>query len=119
MRVEQLAAGQRLGHRVDREVAGGEVGVEVVVAQPHDVDVPGVAAPDHAPGAERVGERERRAARHAGDRARRRLGVAGQRDVEVGRLAAEQAVAHRAAHDPRRLAAQPLARGLERVAHET
>ena len=38
--VDQLAAGERLGHRVDREVAGGEVGREVAVAQRHEVDVP-------------------------------------------------------------------------------
>ena len=44
VRVDQLAAAERLGHRVDREVALGEVGVDVVVAQRHEVDVPRVLA---------------------------------------------------------------------------
>ena len=42
VRVEQLAARERLGHRVDREVARGEVGADVAVAQRDEVDVPGV-----------------------------------------------------------------------------
>ena len=100
VRVEQLAAGQRLGHRVDGEVAGGEVGRDVAVAQHHEVDVPGVAAPDDAPGAERAGQLERGAAGRARERARGIRGVGGQREVEVGRRPAEQAVAHRAADDP-------------------
>ena len=58
---------------------------------------------DHAPGAERAA----RAANAApADRARepraRPRGVAGDRDVEVVGLAAEQPVAHRAADQPRR-----------------
>ena len=43
VRVDQLAAAERLGHRVDGEVARGEVGEDVVVAQRHEVDVPRVA----------------------------------------------------------------------------
>ena len=78
-----------------------------------------VAAADHAPGAERAGQLERGAAAGARDRPRGGLRVAGERDVEVGGVAAEQAVADRAADDPGRLVAEALARGLEPVAHPT
>jgi hypothetical protein len=99
--IQQLPAGERLGHRVDREVAGGEVGVDVAVAQHHEVDVPCVPRPDDAPGAELAGQPERRAAGLARERAGGVLWVVGERHVEVGRAAAEQPVAHGAADDPR------------------
>ena len=114
VRVEQVAAGQRLRHRVDGEIARGEVGADVVVAQHDEVDVPGAAVADHAPGAERAGEPERRAAGRARERARRRLGVLRHGEVEVGRRAAEQAVADRAADDPGGAPGEDLARGVER-----
>ena len=117
VRVEQLAAAERLRHRVDGEVARGEVGGEVVVAQADEVDVPGVAARDHAPGAECAGQHERGAGARAGHRARGRLRVAGEGDVEIGGVAAEQPVAHRAADDPGLRLADARACGLERVAH--
>ena len=114
VRVEQLAARERLGHRVEREVARREVGFDVAVAQRHEVDVPGVAGADDAPRAERARQLEaaRRRSR-ARARARRRRVVA-DREVEVGRRAAEQPVAHGAADDPRLAAGEDLARGLER-----
>ena len=101
VRVEQLPAVQRLGHGVDREVARREVGVDVAVAQPDEVDVPAVARPDHAPGAELAGQPEGGAAGRARQRAGLLLRVLGQRHVEVDRVAAEQPVAHGAADDPR------------------
>ena len=118
VRVDEVAAAQRLGHRVDGEVACGEVDLEVVVAQAHDVDVPAVAAPDDPPGAEGAGQLERRRVPGARDRPRRPRGIAGQRDVEVGGGAPEQAVAHRAADDPGRLVADARAGGLQVVAHQ-
>ena len=45
------------------------------------------------------------------------LRVAGERDVEVGGRAPEQAVADGAADEPGRLAAEALARGLQPVGH--
>ena len=50
-------------------------------------------------------------------RARGLLGVAGHDDVQVGGVAAEQAVADRAADDPGRLVADAGTSGLERLAH--
>ena len=119
VRVQQLAAGQRLGHRVDGEVARGEVGHDVAVAQDHEVDVPGVTRADDAPGAERAGELERRAAGRTRERARGLPRVVRQREVEVGRGAAEQPVAHRAADDPRVAAGEDSAHVLERHGHRT
>ena len=116
VRVEQLAALQRLGHRVDREVALGEVGLDVVVAQRDQVDVPGVLGPDDAPGAERAAELERRPAGGLGQLAREPLRVAGDREVDVVGVAPEQLVAHGAADEPRVLAGQHLAREVERLA---
>ena len=76
----------------------------------HEVDVPGVARADDAPRAEVAGEPERRAAGRARERARRGLRVAGQRDVEVDGVPAEQAVAHGAADDPGALARRASSR---------
>ena len=77
--------------------------------------MPGVARPDDAPGAERAGELERRAAGVARDPPRRLARVAFERHVDVVDPAAEQPVAHRAADQPRLAAGQRLARRLERV----
>jgi hypothetical protein len=121
VRVEQLAAGQRLGHRVDREVARREVAGDVPVAQDHEVDVPIVLRADDAPGAERAGEAERGAACRASERARAVPGVVPQREVDVGRRAAEEAVAHSAADDPRVAAREHRAHRIhgDRAAHRT
>ena len=115
--IEQIAARQRLGHRVDREVARREVGLDVAVAQRDEVDVPAVAGADHAPGPEGAGELEGRAAGGAGDRLRRFARVALERDVDVVGGAAEQVVAHRAADQPRLAARERVAGGLERPGH--
>ena len=102
VRVEQLPAGERLGHGVDREVARGEVGADVAVRSGDEVDVPGVA-----PGRPRATRRTRPTAGRRRRRSRRataraaRLRVLRHGEVEVDRVAAEQPVAHRAADDPR------------------
>ena len=115
VRVEQLAAVERLGHRVDREVALAQVGLDPVLAQRDEVDVPGVARADDAPGAELAGEPERRAAGGAREGARGLARVALDRDVDVVGRAAEQPVADRAADEPRR-AARPAPRAPPRAA---
>ena len=115
VRIEQVAAGQRLGHGVDREVAGGEVGDDVALPEGDEVDVPGLAGPDDPPGAELVGQLERRAAGGARDRPRRLARVALERDVDVVGAAAEQPVAHGAADEPGLAAGERRARGVERL----
>ena len=114
--VDELAAGQRLGHRVDREVARAEVGLQRAALQRRDVDLPAAVAGDDAPGAELVGELERGAAGAPAQAARGAAHVAVDDDVEVGRRAPEQAIAQRAAHEPRALAGQRLAQGLDHSA---
>ena len=117
VRVEQLAAAQRLGHRVDREVARGEVGVDVVVAQGDEVDVPAVARADDAPGPEGAGELEGDAAGGPRDRPRGVARVAREREVDVVRRPPEQPVAHGAADEPGRTTRERLAGDLEGAAH--
>ena len=116
VRVDELAARQRLGHRVDREVARAEVGLQRAALQRGDVDLPAAVAGDHAPGAELVGELERGAAGAPAQAARGTAHVAVDDDVEVGRRAPQQAIAQRAAHEPRALAGQRLAQGLDHSA---
>jgi len=113
--VEQFAARERLGHRVDREVALRQVGEDVVVAQGHEVHVPRVVRADDAPRAEVVAEPERRPARGACEPPRVRPRVPGHRQVDVVRLAPEQLVAHGAADDPDVLAGQGGRDDLERI----
>ena len=109
---------QRLGHRVDGEVAGGEVGVERPALQRLQVDLPRLARPDDAPAAEHVGELERRAAGRPRDPARRGPGVALEHDVDVlvGAAPAEQPVADRAADDPGARVAERVADRLDHAA---
>jgi hypothetical protein len=116
VRVEQLAARQRLGHRVDREVARGEVGGEVAVAQRTRSTCQAWPRADDAPGPERAGERERVRAPRGATRRRRRAASPATRGR--GRVvAAEQPVAHRAADDPRPAGPQaPLATRSTRLA---
>ena len=117
MRVDQLAPLQRLRHRVDREVAGREVGGDVAVAQRHEVDVPVMPGADDPPGPERAGQLEGKAASRARDRLRRLLRVTLERDVDVVGGSAEQLVAHGAADEPRLAAGQHFAGGFERRPH--
>ncbi len=115
VRVHDLPARERLGHRVDGQVARGEVGRERRALERRDVDLPRLAGADHAPAAERVGQLERRPARRARDAPRGPARVVRDDEVDVllGVGAAEQAVAHRAADDPRALVAQRLADRLD------
>ena len=115
VRVEQLAAAQRLGHRVDGEVARREVGADVAVSQGDEVDVPAVAGADDAPGPEGAGELEATPARRARDRPRGLARVALEREVDVVGRPPEQPVADGAADEPRLPARERLARRLERL----
>jgi hypothetical protein len=117
VRVDQLAAGERLGHRVDGEVARREVRLQVAVAQRQQVDVPGVAWPDRPPAAELVRELERRPAGRLRDPPHPAARVALDRDVDVVGVAAEQAVPDRPADEPRGLAGQRLPCRVQRSAH--
>ena len=117
VRVHDLAAAERLGHRVDGEVARGQIGPQVAVAQREQVDVPGVARADRAPAAELVRELERGPAGGLRDPPRRAARVALEGEVDVVGVAPEQAVADGAADEPRRLPRERGARHLQRRAH--
>ena len=97
--IDELAAAQRLGHRVDRQVAGGQVGLQGAALQRRDVDLPAAVARDHAPGAELVGELERGAA-GAAARGCARRGARRRRRRRRGRASGGPA-AGRAARRPR------------------
>ena len=103
--IDELAAGQRLGHRVDREVARGEVGLERAALQRRDVDLPAAVAGDDAPGAELVGELERGAA-GAAARGCARRGARRRRRRRRGRASGAPA-AGRAARRPTSHARSP------------
>jgi len=91
-------------HRVDRGVAGGEVGVEALAAQRRDIDV--TAAGKDAERGEALRRCEDGGAEATGEAARERFGGAVDHEVEVAHGATEQVVAHGPADDPR---APPLA----------
>jgi hypothetical protein len=113
VRIDELAAGQRLGHRVHRQVAPAEVGLERAALQRGEVDLPAAIAGDDAPRAELVGELERRPARAAAEAAGRAAHVTVDDHVEVGRRAPQEPVAQRAADEPGALAGQRLAQRLD------
>ena len=115
VRVEQLTAHQRLGHRVDREVAGGEVGGDVAVAHGHEVDVPGLTRSHDPPRAERAGELERRSPGRPGDLPRRLARIARESHVDVVGRPPEQTVAHSPADQPRLASGQRRPGRLERL----
>ena len=91
VRVDARAARQRLGDRVDGEVAQRQVGLQRAAAQRAEVDLPRAVGRHHAPGAELVGQLEHGPARRLRQRARGRRHVALDGDVEVARRAAEHA----------------------------
>jgi hypothetical protein len=111
-RVHDSPPAERLGHRVDGEVARGEVGAQVAVAQRDEVDLPAAIRAGDAPGAEGLRERERARPRRARQRPGDGPGVARHGHVEILGRAAQQAVADRAADEPRGLARE---HGPERV----
>ena len=98
--VDRLAAGERHGHRAEGEVARRQVGRDRLAAQRGGVDLPGAVAGDRAPGGELGRELEGEAVLGVGDRLGDTLGVAADRQVEVGHLAPQRRVAHGPAGDP-------------------
>ncbi len=114
-RVDELAARERLGDRVDGEVALREVLLDRLPEQRREIGLPAVTRLHDAPGAELLGQREDRSTRGARERPRRSLDVAADGQVDVGRRAAEQAVAHGAADEPGRRAGERAADDVERI----
>jgi hypothetical protein len=118
-RVDRLAACERLGDRVDGEVAQREILREGRGAQRLDVELPAAVARDDAPGAKLRREREA-----GGLPCGPRDGLGGgggvpcDDDVVVGALAPQQAIAYGAADEPRRLLCERCAGGLQGGAHD-
>ena len=108
--IDEVAARERLGDRVDGEVAQPEVRVQRSAVDRAEVDAPAAIRRQDPPRAELLGQREHRAADGLRDALRGGLGVAVDDEVEVVDRAPEQPVAHRAADDPRRLARERVAR---------
>ena len=104
VQVDQRPPVQRLGQRVDGEVAGPEVGLQGAAVQRREIDLPGLAAAHDAPRTERLGQLEGRSALGPRQRARRPADVAVHHDVEVGRSdgidPVQQPVADRATDEP-------------------
>ena len=90
-----------------REVAPRQVLLDRLALQRRHVHLEAALAVQRAPGAERLRQREHRAAERPGHAPRRLLGVAGHRQVQVAQRAAEERVAHDAAHQPRLRPAAP------------
>ena len=121
VRVDQLAAGERPGHRVDREVAQREVGLDAPAAHRREVRLPAAVRRDHAPGAE--------LAPTAGTRARRppcampRASGSGSPAVAKSTSStssarpALQQVAHRAADQPGSAPRAPASRAIAHRRH--
>ena len=116
-RVEELAAVQGLGHGVDGEVAARQVLLDGFAFERHQIDLPGSGALGHAPGAEGLGERERRSALRLGQTAGQRLHVTLGDQVDIVGRAPEEPVAHGSPDDPDRLAGERGARGGQRAVH--
>ncbi len=75
--IDQLAAAERLGDGVDREVAQSQVGLQRAAAQRAEIDLPAVVACDDPPGAEIIADSANGgAAGAAAERARRGRDVA-------------------------------------------
>jgi hypothetical protein len=106
-----------LRHRVDGQVAPREVLLDRLALQRHQVRLPGSATLAHAPGAERLGQREGHGALRLGQPAREPFDAARGDEVHVVARPPEQLIAHRAADDPHRLARQNGARGREPAVH--
>ena len=100
LRIVRLAARQRHGDRVDREVAAGQIGVDALAVHGGDVTCPLASRIHRAPSAERLRKREHWPADRPRQLASHLLGVAVHHQVEVAHGPAEQRVAHRTADDP-------------------
>ena len=101
-RVDVLAAAERLGDRVDREVALCQVGLDRPADHREHVDLPAVVAGNDAPDAERLRQRERVRVQCARERPGHAASVAGNRDVVVVGRPPEEPVAYRPADQPGR-----------------
>ena len=110
VRVVRLARSDMHGDRVEREVAGREVGVDPV-ADRCEVDGLVDAVGDHPPCSVALRQGEDRAAEAAGE-AVRSLARVGTGDVEVENRSEEELVADCAPDDPRLLLRQDLAEAL-------
>jgi aspartyl-tRNA(Asn)/glutamyl-tRNA(Gln) amidotransferase subunit C len=100
VRIEEHARADREGHRVDREVAPGEIGLDRAALELGDVDRPPSREAKDARA--RPVPREEHGASVAGplEIGRDDFGVAGDGGVDLGDREAEQPVAQGAAHDP-------------------
>jgi hypothetical protein len=105
-RIGRLAALERDGDRVDREVTCGQVVLDAVPER-REIDGASVVERD-APGTVTLGEWERSAADALRVRTRRLLWLAAG-DVEIDDVAPEELVANGASHDPRFLARKHFA----------
>jgi hypothetical protein len=101
MGIEQRTAVERLGERVDREVAAGEVLLDAGL-QRHEVDVPGAVRGQDPPCRVLLGQAEGASVARAGQHAGQGAGVRGDHQVEVDRRPSQEPVAHRPAHHPGR-----------------
>ena len=101
-RVDDVPACERTRQRVDGEVAGAQVVIQVGPTQGGDVHVH--IAEHEAPRAEHVGGGEHGGAQPVGERAREGLGRAVHDDVEVAHRQTEELVAQAAADEPAALA---------------
>ena len=98
--IDELAAIPRTRHRVDREVALRQVGLDGLALERGEVvDAPALLI-HHPPRAEGLRQPEHRRAQLCRQLARCLLGVSLHGDVDVRDLAAEQLVAERAADYP-------------------
>ena len=114
-RIDVPPAAQRLGDRVDREVALRQVGLDRPADERQHVDLPAVVPGDDAPDPERLRQREHVRVGAAGERPGEPARVAADRDVVVVGRAPQQPVADRPAHQPGRLVRDPGER-LQRAA---
>ena len=100
-RVDVFAAAKRLGDRVDREVALGEVILDRLPGERDQVDLPGAVVGDDPPDAEAGGELEHVATGAASDPLRGGLDeLAREHHVQVGAVDPARTVADGAAHQP-------------------
>ena len=95
--IEQVAAGKRDGHGIDREVAPAEIVGDRTTA---GGDVHGAPVAHHPPGTVPLRQRERRSARAPGERTGGLAGVALDDEVDVDHRPPEQQIANAAADKP-------------------
>ena len=121
VRVDDLVPAEEGGHRVDGEVALGQVGLDRASLQRRDVAYELALTVDRPPRAEPVRQPEDRATDGGRHRTRHPFRVARDREVDVRDAPFQHPVAKRSSHDPRRLRAQRRSadRGDGRLGQET